>query len=235
MKPRSFDRLASCYRALEFLAFGRDLERARFTLLPHLHDCRRILILGEGDGRFLEQLLRLNPSAQIDCLDLSAAMLARAQQRVAGQSAQVTFRQADIRTADLPARQYDAVVTCFFLDCFDVETCAAVVAKIVAALKPDARWFWSDFNLPARGIARWRAQIWLATLYFFFRWQTGLKTSALPPAEALIAAHGFRAIASASWQWDLLRSRCYALTPNAAATLCNEPPSRPESPRSPAP
>lgn len=50
---RSFDRLARIYRVLELAAFGRDLERARFELLPHLRGAQAILIVGEGDGRCL--------------------------------------------------------------------------------------------------------------------------------------------------------------------------------------
>ncbi|MFI5356043.1 MAG: hypothetical protein ACHQ4G_01785, partial [Opitutales bacterium] len=51
-----FGRLAAIYQPLEFLALGRDLERARFTLLPHLRDCTRILVPGDGDGRCLARL-----------------------------------------------------------------------------------------------------------------------------------------------------------------------------------
>src|SRR5580693_5673615 len=106
---RNFDRLAPIYRVLEYGAFGHDLERARFCFLEKLRDCRTILVLGEGDGRCLEQLVRAAPDAHIDCLDLSPAMLARAEARLPAEAGtRVTFRQADLLTASLPDKNYDA-------------------------------------------------------------------------------------------------------------------------------
>ncbi|MCF7688616.1 MAG: class I SAM-dependent methyltransferase [Cephaloticoccus sp.] len=213
MNPaQGFDRLAGLYRGLELLAFGRELERARFALLPQLQYCRHILVLGDGDGRGLQQLVALNPTAEYDCLDLSPVMLSHARQRLAATPHNIRFQEADILTATLPDRHFDAVVTCFFLDCFDADTAAGVVAIIAASLAPDARWLWADFAVPAHGPARARARLWLATLYFFFRWQTGIKARTLPPSEALIAAAGFAPIATASRQWGLLRSVVFQAT-----------------------
>ncbi len=79
----NFDRLARIYRALEFLAFGGALERARFCFLDRLGGCDDILVLGEGDGRCLERLVGLAPHARIRCVDSSPAMLAVAAARVA--------------------------------------------------------------------------------------------------------------------------------------------------------
>jgi ubiquinone/menaquinone biosynthesis C-methylase UbiE len=78
----NFDRLARIYRALEFVAFGRDLERARYCFLDQLASCRDILVLGEGDGRCLARLVHVAPAARIHCVDASAAMLACAARRL---------------------------------------------------------------------------------------------------------------------------------------------------------
>lgn len=211
MKPtgRSFDRLAQCYRALEFLAFGNDLERARFSLLPLLRDSRRILILGEGDGRCLEKLIAIVPQAEIVCLDNSAAMLASAQHRLGDRAKHVTFQHADLLTTNLPTKHYDAVITCFFLDCFTTEQATAIIARVSRSLRPEARWLWADFVLPPRGILRWRAKIWLSVLYTFFRWQTGLQTRKLPPSESLIRSAGFRVHRQGEWQGKLLRNALF--------------------------
>ena len=53
-----FDRLARPYRWMEYLSFGRALERCRFHFLPQLANTRSALLLGDGDGRFAERLLR---------------------------------------------------------------------------------------------------------------------------------------------------------------------------------
>ncbi|MBP6508745.1 MAG: class I SAM-dependent methyltransferase [Opitutaceae bacterium] len=211
---RSFDRLATHYRALELLAFGRDLERARFAHLPRLADCRRILVLGEGDGRCLAQLVRLAPRAQIDCLDLSAAMLTRAADRLDPAARErVRFQQADLLCVNPPGGPYDAVITLFLLDCFTPPQVAMLVERIVARLEPGALWLWADFVLPAHGPARWRAQIWVAVLYAFFRWQTGVAVHALPPGEALLTAAGCQAEVSRNFQFGLLRTTLFRYRP----------------------
>lgn len=206
--PASFDRLAENYRALEFAAFGRDLERARFRHLERLRHCRRILVLGEGDGRCLARLVRIAPEARIHCLDLSAGMLARAAARLAGTPAaeRVTFEQADILAGGPLPADCDAVTTFFFLDCFTAEQAEGIVARVQAALLPGSLWLFADFALPPRGFARLRARAWLGMLYAFFRWQTGLPARELPPSEALIQRAGFALETSEELQHGLLRS-----------------------------
>jgi Trans-aconitate methyltransferase len=75
------DRLARWYRWAEYGAFGRALEKRRFYFLDTLSAPRRVLMLGEGDGRFLQALARRHPGAVIDYVDSSARMLALAQGR----------------------------------------------------------------------------------------------------------------------------------------------------------
>ena len=204
----NFDPLARFYRALEIIAFGGDLERARFCLLAQLADRRSILVLGEGDGRALARLVQLAPLARVHCIDFSAAMLAHAQARLAGTEAatRVTFEHADVLTCEFRPEHFDAVVTLFLLDCFDAAQAAGLVTRVCAALQPGAAWLFADFVLPARGPARWRARLWLGLLYAFFRWQTGLRTRELPPSESLIRAAGFECAAVRNFQWGLLRS-----------------------------
>src|ERR1022692_1155772 len=71
----SFDRVARPYRWMEFLTFGRSLERCRNHFLSQLAGRRGALVLGDGDGRFLARLLATNPSLYADAVDTSAAML----------------------------------------------------------------------------------------------------------------------------------------------------------------
>lgn len=206
--PANFDPLARIYRTLEWVAFGRDLERARFCLLDRLAACRSILVLGEGDGRCLARLVDLAPAAQLDCFDASAAMLARAAARLARHPgrARVRFTQADARELPFRDRRYDAVVTCFFLDCFEAGDAASLVRATAGVLTPASLWLYADFAVPARGFARRRARAWLALLYAFFRQTTRLRAQQLPPAEALIASAGFTPVAVQARQHGLLRS-----------------------------
>ena len=72
MTPRpSFDLLAPAYQSLEQLAFGGLLHWCRTAHLARLAACRRALVLGDGDGRFLADLLRANPTLEVDSVDIS--------------------------------------------------------------------------------------------------------------------------------------------------------------------
>jgi ubiquinone/menaquinone biosynthesis C-methylase UbiE len=209
-RPADFDRLAWVYRPLEVLAFGGALERARFHFLDRLRDCRSILLLGEGDGRCLERLLRIAPDAHFHCVDASRAMLKRAAARISSaESARVTFEQADVRTASFPRDRYDAVLTYFFLDCFTPDEVADVIVRVQPALRGGATWLFADFSVPPGRAARWRARAWLGVLYAFFRWQTGLAARSLPPSEALLRAQGFHCTDEQDFDGGLIRSAVY--------------------------
>jgi ubiquinone/menaquinone biosynthesis C-methylase UbiE len=210
-RPPTFDRLARVYRTLEVLAFGRDLERARFCFLDHLHDCRDILLLGEGDGRCLARVVAAAPAARIHCVDASAAMLARAAARLRhADRPRVTFERADLLTRTFERDRYDAVATFFVLDCFTQDQAASIVDRAAAALREGGRWLFADFVLPPGGVSRWRARAWLAVMYHFFRWETGLQARALPPSEDLLRRAGFERGAVRERQRGFVRSAVFS-------------------------
>ena len=216
--PANFDRLAQIYRALERLAFGRSLERARFCFLDRLSTCEHILVLGEGDGRCLERLSRIAPAARIHCIDASRAMLARAEARLPDAAkARVVFEQADVLGKAFAPARYDAVVTLFFLDCFTADQVAAIIAAVTPALSAGAPWLFADFAVPDGRLASWRARIWLKALYLFFRWQTGLAARSLPPSEPRLRAQGFQCREEQDFDRGFVRSAVYRI-PLAATT-----------------
>jgi SAM-dependent methyltransferase len=193
--PRpSFDRLAPVYEALERLTFGGLLHACRTAHLARLGGCRRGLVLGDGDGRFLVDLLRAHPTIEVDSLDISPGMIALARRRVAGVRGavgRVRFVVADARTDPLPTAGYDLVVTNFFLDCFNETDLAAVVRRVSAACAPAAVWVDGDFRLPRYGWARPVAWGLLSAMYAFFRLTTRLGAGHLTDPAPLLAAEGF--------------------------------------------
>jgi SAM-dependent methyltransferase len=212
----NFDPLARPYRALERLAFGRSLERARFRFLDQLSTCEHILVLGEGDGRCLERLSRIAPFARIHCVDASRAMLARAEARLPDAArTRVVFEQADVLRKSFAPASYDAVVTLFFLDCFTADQVAAIVARVTPALSAGSPWLFTDFAVPAGRLASWRARIWLDVMYRFFRWQTGLAARSLPPSEPLLRAQGFQCREEQDFKGGFVRSAVYRIPVSA--------------------
>ena len=199
----TFDRLARPYRWLEYAAFGRGLLRCRYDLLPWLADARRVLTVGEGDGRFVAELARQFPEIKVDCVEASGAMIARARERLPA-NAKVRFHQADASEWDFSKDKYDAVVTCFFLDCFSPETLAVLMPRLAASVRPEGQWLVAEFGQPSRGVWGWHAKAWLAVMYFFFRHATRLEARRLPDWEGEMARLGFRCSGRLSRRWNLL-------------------------------
>jgi len=191
----SFDALAPWYRTLEWSAFGDDLQRCRVACLGEIAAPHRALIVGEGDGRFLCELLRLYPEVEVDCMDATQRMLQLAQKRVEdelpGQIACVRFLRQDITSSAVPEHQYDLLVTHFILDCFAETELVAIVRKLAQASTEKAQWLLADFCIPVSGIARLRAQVWLALMYRFFRLTAGINAGQLIDPTPFIRAQGF--------------------------------------------
>jgi ubiquinone/menaquinone biosynthesis C-methylase UbiE len=198
------DRIARWYRWLEYIGFGRALERRRNAFLSDVADARRALVLGEGDGRFLARLaaeMFRHPGATIDYVDLSPRMLELARARAGDQ---VRYILGDALTIPLKAAEYDLIVTHFFLDCFNEQDAAALVARIAAAAKPDARWLISEFRA-----ASWWSRMWIGALYLFFRITTGLKTQRLIDHRPSLRQHGFEIEKSEAARAGLLVSELW--------------------------
>ncbi|HEX5233785.1 MAG TPA: class I SAM-dependent methyltransferase [Silvibacterium sp.] len=201
MPPANFDRIARIYRWLEYLSFGPMLERCRFYRIPQLtpenFPGRRILVLGDGDGRFLAHLLARNPRLQADAVDQSPAMLRLLQSRVAsvGGANRVRTHLTDAR-AFQPAPQadsgatYDAVITHFFLDCLTIDEVHSLARNLRPQLAPNALWIVSEFAIP-RGPAALLARAIVGSLYAAFHVITGLRTRTLPDYADALSQAGF--------------------------------------------
>jgi ubiquinone/menaquinone biosynthesis C-methylase UbiE len=177
------DRLARAYRWLEYLAFGRALERRRFRFLADAAGARRALILGDGDGRFLARFAAAS-QASIDYVDVSAHMLDLARNRAG--TRRIAYRHADALTLSLAPATYDLIATHFFLDCFNKRDLERLVERAARAAQPGALWLVSEFRQPS-----WAAPL-LTALYLFFRATTGLATRRLTDHRPLLVKHGFR-------------------------------------------
>lgn len=191
----SFDTLAPWYPTLEWLAFGDDLQRCRVAFLGEIAAPQRALIVGEGNGRFLCELLRLHPGIEVDCLDASQRMLRLARERVdrkfPGHAESVRFLHQDITSWAAPERHYDLLVTHFVLDCFPEAALTSIIRKLARAAADDANWLLADFCIPPNGMARLRARAWLAAMYLFFRVTARIDARELVDPASFMRAEGF--------------------------------------------
>lgn len=212
----SFDAVAPWYRALEAIAFGGVLQRSRVACLPEIGSPRSALIVGEGNGRFLCELLRGQPGLEIVCVDASERMLRLAENRIRSEfptgAHRVRFFCADIASWSPPEHQFDLIVTHFFLDCFSGDRLADIVNRLSRAAMPNATWLLADFCMPAAGFARVRAGLWLAAMYRFFQITAGIEAKELEDPSPFLRAAGFALAGQHLFRSGMVKSELWRKT-----------------------
>jgi ubiquinone/menaquinone biosynthesis C-methylase UbiE len=217
------DPIARWYRYLEYGSFGPALWRCRCNFLDHAVRARRVLMVGEGDGRFLHRFLQLNTNATVDYVDSSAAMTSLARRRIANVSScnRVTFLTQDLRDCALDTGTYDLIFTHFFLDCFDNTDVAAIVQSIARSAADGALWVVSEFSVSGHGWRRLRSRLWVRFLYAAFHWTTGLERHHLPAYEPALQGCNFNLVHRRPSNAGLLTSELWRkFTPRRAGITC---------------
>lgn len=203
----NFDRVAAPYYWLETIVFGDQLQQARVAFVRAIDRPRRALLVGEGNGRFLAELLRAHPGLQVDCIEASGRMIALAQCALG--AAQVTFIQADIRAVALSRNSYDLIVTHFLLDCFSEETLPPLIGRLADAAMAEALWLVADFCHPPRGWRRWRARVLIGTMYSFFRAVAGIEARQLVDYRPVLRQQGFECVREMILPNEMIRSELW--------------------------
>ena len=189
----NFDPLAKPYRWLEYLTFGPYLQRTRTHFLNELTHCRHALVLGDGDGRFTAQLLRINPQVQIHAVDASPKMLAALQKSAGSNANRISTEAADLRHwQPSPDTRYDLIATHFVLDCLTTEEIAHLAQRLISSIAPGAQWLISDFAVPENALGRGIAKSLIRLLYLAFRLLTNLRITHLPDYPQSLTQAGWR-------------------------------------------
>jgi SAM-dependent methyltransferase len=193
-----YERLAPWYSLLERLVLGSRQQRCRVHLLGQLRQARRVLIVGEGPGKTLLELLRVNPRCHVDVLEPSPAMVHRARHRLCrvdpGLTRRVTFHQA--RWEDWPgslAARYHAMILPFLMDLLASPRQQLLAERLRGLCGPGSCCLINDFNVTHRDSMLQRC------LYGGARWTTGLDITELADyGAAMRAAHWHLAREAAS-------------------------------------
>jgi ubiquinone/menaquinone biosynthesis C-methylase UbiE len=215
LRTVNFDPVARMYRWLEYLSFGPWLARCRSAQLAHLAGARHALLLGDGDGRFLLQLLAVNSGLRADVVDSSRSMLTILKRRVrhfGGENIRLYLADGLEWEPIGHYGHYDLIVSHFFLDCFFPDQLEQLFDRVLPHAQPDAQWVVSEFAIPRNPLAAFLARGIIASLYRVFGLLTGLPVRSLPDyAESmrrrgLVLSHERRFLAG------LLRSELWTLS-----------------------
>ncbi|MFC4991054.1 class I SAM-dependent methyltransferase [Rubritalea tangerina] len=190
MAELDYSAVARVYAWLERLIFGSLLMRARLWCLGLLEtqleagEENRVLLVGEGDGRFLEKLLECDKYFRVDYLDLSEGMMREARARV-GEDARVRWHCGDVSEL-VESRGYAAVVLHFVLDHYEGGELAGVVAKISELVGEGGSVFVADFDETAHWKVRWVVR-WMQV---FFGWTARVDKVFVARADAYFLRNG---------------------------------------------
>lgn len=152
-----YARIAPFYDLLDLpfeLARYQAIRRTLWTgLSGHLLDA------GVGTGRNMEHY---PPAARVTALDLSPAMLERAERRRArlGHSDRVRLIEADIAATGLPPDSFDAAVATFLFCVLPEAAHRPVLAEIARLLRPGAELRLLDLARATSGWRRLSARLW---------------------------------------------------------------------------
>ncbi|MBX2900911.1 MAG: class I SAM-dependent methyltransferase [Cyclobacteriaceae bacterium] len=193
-----YNRLAPFYDRLATVFVGKQLQQAQLALLPYLQQKRKLLILGGGTGWILSHIFKINPTLEIDYVDSAAQMIARARQR-AGSNQRIRFIEGT--EAAVPDKDYDAVITNFYLDLFTAQDLMVLIGLLRASVANGATWLVTDFEEHTGG-QRMKVKL----MYYFFWMATGLKTRALPPWYQILINAGLLPVESKSTRSRFIRT-----------------------------
>jgi ubiquinone/menaquinone biosynthesis C-methylase UbiE len=189
-----FDPVARIYRFAEYLTLGPILQRTRTHFLPQLPPRTHALLLGDGDGRFLAQLLSIQPNLRALAVDTSATMLHLLRHRCQPHANRLQTLQASALTVAVPPG-IDLITTHFFLDCLTQPELDTLAHQVAAHTSPGTLWLLSDFAIPPTPLLRPLAALYIRSLYLAFRILTGLRVTHLPNPQSALQDAGFDRIA----------------------------------------
>jgi ubiquinone/menaquinone biosynthesis C-methylase UbiE len=215
MGKATFDLIASFYPLLEQTVFASTLSQARRIFMTQVRAGNHILLIGEGNGRFLFEALKQTSATSFTVVDSSARMLAASARRIAtvDRSPRVTLIHADFLEWRSPTTHYDRVVTHFFLDLFPPDRIRRIVEKISRLATENALWINVDFTSENQSL-RQRLLMW--TQYRFFRTFAGVESSRLFDSRPCIRQAGWEILETQSldseWISAQLMSRQFSPT-----------------------
>ena len=150
-----YQRIAPFYDLLDLPFEHRRYRRIRPELFQGLSG--RLLDAGVGTGRNLP----FYPlGAEVIGIDLSPAMLARADQRRRALGAAVTLREMDVTRLDFPDSQFDAAVATFLFCVLPDNLQVPALQELGRVLKPGGHIRLLEYVRPQGAIRRAIARIW---------------------------------------------------------------------------
>ena len=158
-----YERIAPFYDLLDLpFEYGR-YRKIRPLLFEGLSG--RLLDAGVGTGRnfpFYPQ------TANVTGIDLSPAMLTRAEQRRGSAAAPVELRQMDVTRLDYPDRYFDGAVATFLFCTLSDQFQVPALKELSRVVKPSGLIRLLDYNRPTGAVRVAITKIWEPLIYWAY-------------------------------------------------------------------
>ena len=175
-----YERVAWVYDLLDLpFEYGR-YRRIRPLLFQGLSG--RILEAGVGTGRNFP----FYPSgSEVVGIDLSPAMLARAERRRPMASTRIELRQMDVTRLNFPDHSFDAAVATFLFCTLPDELQVAGMRELGRVVKPGGAIRCLEYTRPSGGLRRAMTRLWGPWVYWAYGAGFDRQTEKQLPEEAL--------------------------------------------------
>jgi len=185
---------------------------------PEIGTPQSALLLGEGDGRFLEKFRAAYPNCKITVIEKSKRMIESAQKRLSGaKKSSIRFIHADLLEYDLSDHHYDIMVAHCFFDCFESAEAKLLANRLSSQFRASNGILWiGEFIEPSKIGWPW---LRLRGLYLFFRIITGIKTSKVVDIEALFSTPRTQLIRRRFFHRRALASSVYRVQASTAHSI----------------
>lgn len=142
----------------------------------------RILDAGVGTGR---NFPFYPPGSEVVGIDLSPAMLARAERRRRFAAAPVELRQMDVTHLDFPDRSFDAAVATFLFCTLPDELQVAGMRELGRVVKPGGIIRCLEYTRPSGGFRRAMTRVWEPWIHWAYGAGFDRQTERLAPEAGL--------------------------------------------------
>ena len=188
--------------------FGEKLDFHRKLFPKTLRISQKVLLLGEGRGKFLQYLLKENKTCEITIIESSKKMAQliynliprRDRFRVEIKNIAIEYFKSD--------RRFDLICSFFFWDCFSEYQLNRHIPSMLKLLCYKGYWHNADFvdHSKISCYQTFKNFIFLRLLYLFFWHTTGLDVKSVFPVRSLILKSNMRLIQSVESNSKLLKS-----------------------------
>lgn len=200
-KLNRFNVIAPFYDRLAAVVFGADILESQLCFLTEVPPHAKVLVLGGGTGKWLNELLRINPTCVVYYVDASSKMLAIAKSRC-NSKGQVNFIHGTEES--IPDEKYEIVVTYFFVDLFDESKLDMLIRDIGEKLKVGGQWIVADFVRERN----WH-RLLLGVMYAFFAFLRAVDTTKLPDWQEIFIQNNYQVQKSKSFFRNFIKSCVY--------------------------